>query len=273
MTIRLVTDSAAQLPESWAESMDVTVLDLHQTVDDGQVEATSGLAPHELEETYRELLEREETTGIVSVHIASKLSRTWESAAEAAGNFGGRVTVIDSQNVGMAIGGAVAQGAQLAANGGSLVAVSGLVEKVVRRSTTWLSVDKMDSLRRGGRVGAAFALFGGVLSSKPILRIRGGNLTLAAKTRTVTKALDKLRLLAREELTGDALVTVHYSGDIGTAENLAQEFRKETTFPERILVVEIEPVLAWHAGDNAVAVSVCPLEYSEFTLPEEPENT
>lgn len=267
MTIRLVTDSAAQLPQSWAAAMDVTVLDLHRTAHDRQVEATSGLAPNELEETYREILEGDDITGIVSVHIASKLSRTWESAAEAAARFGGRVAVIDSQNVGMAVGGAVAQGAQLAANGGSMVAVSGLVDKVVRSSTTWLSVDKMDSLRRGGRVGAAFALFGGVLSTKPILRVRGGNLTLAAKTRTVTKALDKLRLLAREELTRDALVTVQYSGDDEVAENLALEFRKETTFPERVLVVEIDPVLAFHTGDNAVAVSVCPLEYPEFRLP------
>lgn len=267
MNIRLVTDSAAQLPEGWAEAFGVTVLSLHETFDEGEVAATSGLAPAELEDAYRELLLEEDVTGVVSVHLASKLSRTWESAARAASEFGGRVRVVDSQNVGMAFGGAVVQAAALARAGESIGGVAALAERIARASSTFIAVDKMDSLRRGGRVGAAFALFGGALSTKPVLRVRAGNLTLAAKTRTVTKALQKLRQLARDEQHGDSLVTVHYSGESDTAEQLALEFRKETTFPERILTVPIEPVLAWHVGDNAVAVSVCPLEDPDLTLP------
>ncbi|WP_333617986.1 DegV family protein [Dietzia sp.] len=267
MSVCLVTDSASQLPEAWVEALGITVLALHETVDEGEVAATSGLGPGELEDAYRDLLSEEDVTGVVSVHLASKLSRTWESATLAASSFGGRVRVVDSENVGMAFGGAVAQAAALAHAGASLADVAALAERIVKASSTFIAVDKMDSLRRGGRVGAAFALFGGALSTKPVLRVRAGNLALAAKTRTVTKALQKLRQLVRDELGGDSLVTVHYSGEPAPAEQLALEFRKETTFPERVLMVEIEPVLAWHVGDNAVAVSVCPLEDPDAQLP------
>lgn len=268
MTIAVVTDSAGQLPAEWIEAFGINVLDLHTTVEEGEVAATAALTPDELGEAYHRILQDDSVTGVVSVHLAGKLSRTWASAVEAASRFGGRVHVVDSQNVGMVIGSAAAQAAHLARQGASLQAVAELAERVTKSSTTWLAVDKMDSLRRGGRVGAAFALFGGALASKPILKIRGGNLTLAGKTRTVTKALARLREFAREELERtEAILAVHYSGDREIADALALEFRKETTNPERVLVVELEPVLAWHAGDDAVAVSVCPLELTDLPIP------
>lgn len=268
MTVAVVTDSSCQLPTAWVEAFGVHVIGLHTTVEEGTVAATSALTPDELGETYERLLHDSATTGIVSVHLAGKLSRTWASAVEAADRFGGRVHVVDSHNVGMVIGAAAAQGAYMARSGATVSAVAEVVTSLTRRSATWLSVDSMDSLRRGGRVGAAFALFGGVLSTKPVLKIAGGTISVAAKTRTVTKALARLRTFAREHLDGtDGLIAVQYSGQRATAEQLAWEFRKETTHPERVVLMDLEPVLAWHAGDNAVAVSVCPLDYSDMPLP------
>ena len=268
MSVAVVTDSSCQLPAEWVDAFGVHVIDLHTTVDDGEIAATSALNPDELGNAYEQILHDTDVSGIVSLHVSGKLSRTWASAIEAAERFGGRVHVVDSQNVGMVIGAAAAQAAHLARQGANLGAVSELATNLTRRSATWFSVDKMDSLRRGGRVGAAFALFGGALSTKPVLKIANGNLSLAGKTRTVTKALARLRALAREELDrADALIAVQYSGQRDTAEELAWEFRKETMHPDRVLVMELEPVLAWHAGDHAVAVSVCPLEFPDFPIP------
>lgn len=271
MTVRLVTDSSADLPEEWIRAFGITVVGLHLVKEDGKPVSTSAATPDEVAEVYRELLDDPDCTGVVSVHLSRELSRTWQSAADASTRFGGRVLVVDSQCAGMAFGAVVAQCAWAAGRGLGLSATYELAERLCRGASTIAAVESLDSLRRGGRISAVAAIFGGALSMRPILILRGGNLDLAAKARTTTKAHQKVRTLLREELgRGDVLLAVHHHRAPGRAEDMATEIRKETTFPERVVIVEFDEVLGWHLGDGTVGVSVTELADAEFPIPEAP---
>lgn len=267
MTIRLVTDSASDLPAEWIEEFGITVVDLHLVHEEERAVSTAAVSPDELAAIYGELLADPQCTGIVSVHLSKELSRTWQSAADAATRFGGRVLVSDSRGAGMAYGAAVAQCAWAAAGGLGLSAVHELAERLCRGASTFAALESLEQLRRGGRISAVAAIFGSALSMRPVIVLRAGSVDLAAKARTTTKAHQRLRALLRDEIEGDVLVTVHHHQARERAEEMATEIRKETPFPERVLIVELDEVLAWHLGPGTVGVSVTELVDPEFPIP------
>jgi len=210
---------------------------------------------------------------VVSVHLSRELSRTWQSAADAATRFGGRVLVSDSRGAGMAFGSAVAQCAWAAGNGLGLSATYELAERLCRGASTYAALESLESLRRGGRISALAALFGSALAMRPVIVLRNGSVDLAAKARTTTKAHARLRSLLRDDVArGDVLVVVHHHQARERAEEMATEIRKETQFPERVMIVEFDEVLAWHLGPGTVGVSVTDLVDTEFPiLPPSPQ--
>lgn len=268
MTIRLVTDSSADLPEEWVREFDVTIVRLHVVEEGDRAVSTAAVTPDEMSTIYRELLDDPDCTGIVSVHLSSQLSRTWQSAADAATRFGGRVLVSDSRSAGMAFGAAVAQAAWAAGTGLGLSATYELTERLCRGASTFAALESLESLRRGGRISALAAIFGSALSMRPVIVLREGSVDLAAKARTTTKAHQRLRALLRDEVArGDVLVAVHHVDAPERAQEMATEIRKETSFPERVLVVEFDEVLAWHLGPGTVGVSVTDLDDTAFPIP------
>ena len=268
MTVRLVTDSSADLPEEWIREFGITVVGLHVVEEGDRAVSTAAVTPDQLAEVYGELLADPECTGIVSVHLSSQLSRTWQSAADAATRFGGRVLVSDSRCAGMAFGAAVAQCAWAARNGLGLSGTYELAERLCRGASTFAALESLDSLRRGGRISAVAAIFGSALAMRPVIVLRGGTVELAAKARTTTKAHQRLRTLLRDEIgRSDVLVVVHHHEAPDRAEEMATEIRKETPFPERVLIVQFDEVLAWHLGPGTVGVSITGLDDIEFPIP------
>ena len=268
MTIRLVTDSASDLPQECIDEFDITVVHLHVGEEGDRAVSTAAVTPDQLATIYEELLSDPECTGVVSVHLSRQLSRTWESAADAATRFGGRVLVSDSQGGGMAYGAAVAQCAWAARNGLGLSGVYELSERLSRGASTFAALESLEHLRRGGRISAVAAIFGSVLAMRPVIVLRAGSVDLAAKARTTTKAHQRLRTLLRDEIgRGDVLVVVHHHEALERAEEMATEIRKETPFPERVMIVEFDEVLAWHLGPGTVGVSVTELMDPEFPIP------
>lgn len=273
MTIRLVTDSSADLPAEWVRGFGITVVGLHVVEENDRAVSTAAVTPDELAEIYGELLADPDCTGVVSVHLSRELSRTWQSAADAATRFGGRVLVSDSRGAGMAFGAAVAQCAWAAGSGLGLSATYELAERLCRGASTYAALESLENLRRGGRISALAALFGSALAMRPVIVLRNGSVDLAAKARTTTKAHARLRSLLRDDVArGDVLVVVHHHQARERAEEMATEIRKETQFPERVMIVEFDEVLAWHLGPGTVGVSVTDLVDTEFPiLPPSPQ--
>ncbi len=208
MTVAVVTDSSSCLPATLAAERGIALVPLHVLVDgidhregvddipeqstSGKPVTTAGASPGELTEVYAAALERSRGAGVVALHISRGLSSTWEAARQAADHVGSAVRVVDSASAGMGLGFAVLAAAATAAGGAELDEV---YHDAVAASTTsrcFIVVDRLDHLRRGGRIGTAAALLGTALAMKPVLHISDGKLVLREKTRTSSKALHKL---------------------------------------------------------------------------------
>src|SRR4051812_21438864 len=276
--IAVVTDSTAYLPEALAAQAGLTVVPLTVVID-GQaglegvdvspadvakaLEArhsrvtTSRPAPAAFVRAYQELFDAG-ATGVVSVHLSAQLSGTYEAAALAAGDFDGRVAVVDSRSTGMGLGFPALAAARAAAAGSDLSGVRAAALAAVDRTTTLFYVDTLEYLRRGGRIGAASALLGTALSVKPILRVTDGVIVVCDKVRTASRALDRLVDLAVEAAgDGEVDLAIHHL----TAPERADALHASLTARlagriRRVHLSEVGAAVGAHAGPGLASVVV-----------------
>lgn len=278
MPVAVVTDSTAYLPAECVRRRDVTVVPLYVRI--GGVERREGVdvspaevaealttrpasvstsrpAPADFVEVYRTLL-REPGDRVVSVHLARQISGTYDAAVLAAGEFGGRVTVVDSGATGMGLGFAVLAAATAAASGGSAAEVAGAAHEARERTVSLFYVDTLEFLRRGGRIGAASALVGTALSVKPILQIAGGEIVARDKVRTSARALARLVDLAVDAAgQSDVDIVVHHSAAAQRAGSVLAALTER--LGERVRdgrVIEAGGVVTAHVGPGFVAAVV-----------------
>ncbi len=222
---------------------------------------TSGPAPAELTDVYAEALADSDGDGVVAVHISRQLSGTWEAARYAADAFGGRVRLVDSRNTAMGLGFSALAAARLAESGATLDEVYTRAVDVAAAGRALLVVDRLDHLRRGGRIGTATALLGTALSMKPVLHLVDGKLVLREKTRTMSKALAKLvdavvDQCAELATIADPKVAVHHRDAPDRAKSLAEELSGRLPEGTELRVSELDAVLGAHVGPGAIGIVV-----------------
>ena len=136
---------------------------------------------------------------MLSIHLSSEVSGTFESALLAARDVDIEVIVVDSRQLGMATGLRRRRGGGGPGRGGDAPKEAGEVARARAEATTGLFyVDTLEFLRRGGRVGAAAALVGSALAVKPLLKIEDGRIVQLDKVRTTSRALARLEEIAVE---------------------------------------------------------------------------
>lgn len=273
MGIRVVTDSACDLPPPLVEALGIEIVPLTIRFGDEEfvdrvelgvqefwrrvatsetLPETAAPSPGAFESRFRDLIARG-ATGIVCINLSSHLSGTMQSAQIAAATVSGEcpVHVIDSQSVSMGQGNLCLTAARRAADGDSLESI--VAEVVDRRDRTRLyaTLDTLEHIRRSGRIGNARALLGSMLSIKPLIELKGGVVEEAGKVRTRSKAL--LELAARVSETPVEHLAVLHANAPDLEELLAL---LEPIFPrDEIITGVIGPVIGTHAGPRAIGVS------------------
>ncbi len=191
---------------------------------------------------------------VVSVHIASGLSGTCESAREAAKTLAdrglpGRVAVVDGQTGAGGLGCLVLGAARAAEQGLPLDDVVAAVEETRAGLDMWFCLDTLEYLRKGGRIGAAQALLGSALKIKPILTF-GTEITPVGRVRTQRRArqvmIDYLHEL-RER--GATEWFVQHAQSAGEAEMLVAE-GISVLGHEPLFCTQVGPVLGAHLGSG-----------------------
>ena len=218
---------------------------------------TSGATPTDLAAAYRQAL-AESGDGVVAVHISAALSSTYSSAVLAAREFGQAVRVVNSRSAAMGVGFVVLAAARSARSGGSLDAVEAAARAAVPRGKAFIVVNRLDNLRRSGRIGAAASWLGTALSLKPLLRLdEDGRLVLSQRIRTVSKAHAAL-IDQVVEVVGQrqAEVVVHHVDNPDAADELAAELTERLPQLTSLSVADMGAVLAVHVGGGAVGVAV-----------------
>lgn len=283
MPFAVVTDSTAYLPEGFAARHAVHVVPLTVHVDDRTGRDGIDIGPDELARALRE--HRTVTTsrpnpdafatcyrdllasgydGVLSVHLSRELSGTWESARLAASEVDpDRIRVVDSRTIAMGLGFAALQAAEAASSGAPADAVEAAAVSAASRTRCVFVVETLDYLRRGGRIGAAAALFGTALSVKPILHVADGRIQPLEKVRTTTRAITRLVDLAttaaRELPTGDGQVrlAVHHLGAPERAAELASRLDDRLPASVGCFVSEVGAVIGAHTGPGVLGIVVC----------------
>lgn len=222
MTIRIVTDSACDLPNDLVQRHSIIIVPL--SIRFGAVEfidrqdltpaqfwekcaaspvlpETAAPSPGQFESAFRQIA-AEGATGIVVISLSSDLSATMQSAEVAAKSLADTIPVriIDSRSASMGQGITVVACAKLAASGGTLTQVAELGIALAGRTKLWGALDTLEALKKGGRIGGAKALLASALAIKPIIEVVDGKVTEGGRQRTRSKALaflvDKVRQAA-----------------------------------------------------------------------------
>lgn len=273
MPVVVVTDSSACIPYELSNECDLQVVPLHvlrdgcdllegiDTIpDDLSGVTTAGASPAELTAAYERALDLSCGDGVVAVHISRQLSGTWEAGRQAAQEFGGKVRLVDSASTGMGLGFPALAAARFAAIGSSLDDVYARAVEVAEAGRAYIFVDKLDQLRRGGRISTAAALLGTALAMKPLLHLVDGKLVLKDKTRTTTKALARLVDSAVERAgLGRVAIAVHHMKARERAESVVEQLADRIPGAVETVVTDFSAVLGAHVGIGAIGVVVCPL--------------
>jgi DegV family protein with EDD domain len=274
MAIRIVSDTASDLPPDLAASHGIELVPLtvrfgsDELVDRRDLSAadfwarvatspvlpeTAAPSPGAFEAAYRAAA-ADGADGVVCVTISSFLSATYEAArlgADAAADAI-PVRVVDSRAVSMAEGTVALVAARLAGEGHDLESVVKGAEEIVPRTRTYAALDTLENLRKGGRIGAAQALLGSMLSIKPIIEVAGGKVEPESKQRTRGRSLRYLADKVRQSAPVENLTVLH-----GQAPDLDEmlDLLSDVCPREQILVGDVGPVIGTHAGPRVMGVT------------------
>lgn len=275
--IAVVTDSTAYLPAALAARLEIDVVPLAVIVEGesfleggegseaivaalrrGIPATTSKPSPEAFIEAYTKAAKRG-CDGVVSVHLSSKMSGTYDSALVASGRSPIPVRVIDTRVMAMGVGHAALSAAHAADEGQGIDGVADAAIMRAAESRAFFTVSTLEYLRRSGRIGRAQALVGTALAVKPILTLGDGEVVALEKVRTTERAHARIEQLAIETAAGRAVdIAVHHLGLPEKAEALAQRIASRLGPISDVLVSEVGAVVGAHTGPGTLGVIVSP---------------
>ena len=274
MAVKIVTDSLSDITSDLAQELGVTVVPLtvsfgkesfldrveittdefYRRLSKGDIfPKTTQPPPGDFIDVYNKLAE--ETNEILVIVISGKLSGTYQSAINAKSMVKGkcRIEVIDSLSVAMGLGLIVIAAAKAAQSGASLDEVADLVRRAMPRSHLIAYFDTLKYLAKGGRIGKAQGLLGAMLSVKPILTVKDGEMSPLTRLRSRAAGMDYLYNFVAGFSNIESLAVEHATTP-DDADKLVE--RLSSLFPkERIYRSTISPVVGTYAGPDAMAVS------------------
>lgn len=276
MSIAVVTDSTACLTPAMVADSGVIVVPIHVLIDgrthldgvdinSGEVAtalvrgasvSTAKPTPQQFLDAYTAAADAG-AKEILSVHVSSALSGTYDSARLAARDSPVPVTVLDTHSIAMGLGFAAMSAATAAPRG--VTAAAEAARRSAENSQVLFYVDTLEFLRRGGRIGTASAWLGGALRVKPLLHVVDGQVAPLEKARTANRALARLTDLA-VEAAGDrpVRVAVQHLHAVDRAQSVAS--RLQDTLHCEVVVGEVTAVMGVHVGPGVVAITIAPAD-------------
>ena len=275
MTVKIVTDTLSDIPDDLATELGITLIPLtvsfgHESfldrveitseefygrlVRESNLPTTTQPPPITFANAYKKLAK--ETDEILVVTLSSRLSGTYQSALNAKSMLNGncRIEVVDSQSIIMSFGLAVIAAAKMANAGAGMDEIVTGLKARLNNSQLVAYFDTLKYLAKGGRVGKAQGLVGSLLSVKPILTIKDGEMSPLTRVRSKAAGIDYLyNAVANTENVES--VGVEYCTTPRDAEMLIE--RLSALVPrENIYKSIVCPVVGTYSGPGAVAVSI-----------------
>jgi len=271
-SIKIVTDSTADLSEELLREYHISVLPLSISIDGIVYRDRFDIQPDEFIEkmesaaelpkssqpplgAFIELYEELTADGseVISIHLSSQLSGTYQTAVSASNMVDGNITVIDSMYISKGLGFQVLRAALLAEEGMTAEAIVKDLENLRDRTSLYVTIDHFDNLIKGGRIGRGKALIGSLLKVKPIARLEDGIYTPEKNVRSSSQLI---RYLTGQFLSAVKGRTVQAIG-IAHADALDLAHRLKDSLLEHIPGIDIDiayttPIISVHTGKGAI---------------------
>jgi len=274
--VRLLTDSAADLPQSYVDRYGIGVVPIsvslngHTHVDDGTLDRswfyrelvdtpampqTSAPSPQDFAQVYAGLVS-EGAEEIVAITVAASVSSLHEHALLAARGFGGaRVHVVDGMQISMGLGWLVICAAELASSGASAQEVVQYAIALRSRTRILGVIDAVDYLRRSGRVGWISSSVADLLMIKPLICFIEGQALQLGRVRTLKRGVQAMVGHARGLLPVERMAIIHSGAAPTLLAHLQETFA--ALLPDlKIPVLGVGPAFASHVGPGCVGVAV-----------------
>lgn len=280
MAIRIVTDSAADIPLKIREELGISVVPLYvrfgdETFKDGVTITNDEFyrrlvtnkevfpntiqpSPMDFQQVYQGLVK--DADGIISIHLSEKFSGTVNSARQAKNLMGSKcpIEVINSDSMAMGLGMICIEAARAAKAGEKLSSIVKIVNQAITEIHLLVLFDSLKYLAKGGRIGQAQSLLGTLLNIKPLLSMKDGIVVPAGKVRSYSKGMEKLYQFLSN--------AVNEKGNVKDLAIMYNTTKKETDelidriaplYPrEKIITGQIGPILGVHAGPNLVLTCI-----------------
>ncbi len=273
MAVKVVTDSASDIPAEVAEELGISVVPctiffgadafkdgveitkeefFHRLTTGGVMPTTTQPSVGDFLDVYRPLAE--EGHDIVSVHVSGKLSGTVNSARLAAGELAGAtVEIVDTELASMGVALAAKAAVDAAAGGADAAAAAEAARSSAASTDVFVVPDTLEYLKRGGRIGSAQALLGSLLSMKPILKLADGEVHPHEKVRTKAKAVQRMRDIAASGGPYREAAVMHRVTD-EEAESLADHLAQFTANP--VFNGSIGASIGAHTGPGVIGFAL-----------------
>jgi len=275
MTVKIVTDSTADLPPQLAQELDISVVPVYvrfgqelfrDSVDINEDQFYQRLlnepihpktiqpSPKDFSDVYRSLAPKSD--GIISIHVTSKLSGTYNSALQGKKETAGEcpIEVIDSQVVTMGLGELVIAANTMAGLGKKLPEIADEVRRLIPTIRLLGLLDTLKYLALGGRIGKVETLLSSILSVKPLLTMREGQLIPVGVARSRSRGIDRLFEFVKNSRNIQDLAVV-YNTTLDEEHTLIS--RISSFFPrEKIRLARLGPPLGVHGGPGILFVCI-----------------
>ena len=275
--IALVTDSTCDIPQDWRKKYEITVLPLtivfgeEQLLDDVDISAQAfyerlGADPHHpttsqpTPNDFKTIFQKVQDAGaeqILCITISSAMSGTMASAVQAAKDFPIPVHVMDSRNNSMGLGWQVIAAARAREAGGGMKEMLAAAEHIRDRIVYYISLDTIEYLSKGGRIGDAVKWVDSVLQIKPLITVKRdtGTVGIGLPARSRKLGLQNLYKTFFKQLdtTKPMHITVLHNNVLADAEAMAARIKAEYD-PAELFIEIVNPILGVHTGPGAVAL-------------------
>ena len=276
--VKIIIDSAADILPSECQALGIRHLPLkvffgqkeyrdavdmshkefyEKLVESDELPTTSQISPAEFADAMEEVVSAGDEALVIT--LSSRLSGTYQSAMIAAADFEGKVFVVDSLNVSLGMRLLVQRGITLAEQGLSAAEIARQLDEEKHSIRVLALVDTLEYLKKGGRIGAATALAGSLLSIKPVIALEDGAVVMVGKARGSKQGNNLLRQLVEKcgGIDFDRPFCVAYSGLTDTMMNKyiidsAELYRGHES---QLQTASIGCAIGTHAGPGAVAVA------------------
>lgn len=246
-------------PEIFKDGKEISTSQFYARLkSDPEIPSTCQPSPADFVEMYEQIAEPGDT--IISVHLSSKMSGTYQSAVLASTMLDKDITVkaVDSKCASMGNGLVAVAAAEAVGAGKELDEILADVQHVIDSLQVYFVVDTLEFLKKNGRIGLASALMGTLLSIKPILTVTDGQVAPFEKIRGKAKALRRIQDLVREFQAKfpdrKIRAAVSHAASLEEAKEISEALQQMLPLDGEVLLGDIGPTIGVHTGPGAVAL-------------------